>query len=149
MFSGCRTKSARLDFFALFDKQSKVNCFGNFPYAGGQKGQYRETTVPVKSLPANRWGLYEMHGNVWEWCADGVMDGNELRPYPQQQEGEIFENPFQIQGRSPSARRVLRGGSWFRAARYCRSAHRLAGGRDRRHGDVGFRFALRSSSPVL
>ena len=43
----------------------QVNHDGNYPYNKGKKGRYREETVPVKSLPCNAWGLYEMHGNVW------------------------------------------------------------------------------------
>ena len=53
---------------------AQVNYDGELPYADGNKGLNRKKTVPVKSLPANPWGLYEMHGNVWEWCQDWFGD---------------------------------------------------------------------------
>ncbi|MEK8025879.1 formylglycine-generating enzyme family protein [Pseudaquabacterium rugosum] len=109
-------------------------------------GEPRKRTVPVKSLPANSWGLYEMHGNVWEWCADGVVADGGLRPYPKQQQAEALENPIQPPGEGRSAHRVLRGGSWLDDAQFCLSAYRNAGQRDRPYGRTGFRFALRPST---
>ena len=115
----------------------QVNYDGNHPYAGGKKGKFREATVAVKSLPPNDWGLYQMHGNVWEWCADGQRryDGK-----PQQDpEGQALTGK--------EAHRAIRGGSWIDAARGARSAYRDAD----RPGDsdriLGFRFSLRSIEP--
>lgn len=108
-----------------------ANYDGNHPYRGSRKGLYRGETVPVASLPANAWGLYEMHGNVWEWCHDWFGD------YPSV---PVTDPVGPLRGED----RVLRGGSWFDVARLLRSAARYAnlpGYRSRYHSD-GFRFAL-------
>jgi formylglycine-generating enzyme required for sulfatase activity len=107
----------------------QVNYDGNYPYNNAEKGLYRNKTVAVKSLPPNDWGLYEMHGNVWEWCNDWYAD------YP----NEAVTNPTDaIEG----DRRVLRGGSWFDLAGHTRSANRNNNTPDNQNLYIGFRFAL-------
>ena len=115
----------------------QVNYDGNYPYRGGKKGLYRKATVAVKSLPANAWGLHEMHGNVWEWCADG----------PRTYDGQAQVDPEGPSGSAEDRLRVLRGGSWAYYARGARSARRdaiLPGDRDQ---FIGFRLCLRSIEP--
>jgi formylglycine-generating enzyme required for sulfatase activity len=111
----------------------QVNYDGNYPYAGGAKGEYREKTVPVKSLPPNDWGLYEVHGNVWEWCADGYG------PY---YDGEVTDPT----GIPNAGSRVLRGGSWRYYAKGCRAALRNWVQPDFRYYYTGFRLCV--SSPI-
>jgi formylglycine-generating enzyme len=85
-------------------------------------------THAVRGLDANQWGLYDMHGNVWEWCEDWFGD------YP----GDAQVDPKDaVEGR----RRVYRGGSWFSPARLCRSAYRSGGRPDGRDRLLGFRLA--------
>ncbi len=134
----CRAGTVTPFSFGATISPAQVNYDGNFPYDGGDKGEFRRQTVAVKSLPPNAWGLYEMHGNVWEWCADGLR---------------TYDGAAQVDPRGPedleseTAHRVRRGGSWFGEAGRARSAYRFA----RRPGDrpriLGFRLCLRSREP--
>ena len=96
----------------------------------------RGKTVPVRELPANPWGLHQMHGNVWEWCMD------EFAAYL---EGTVIDPVVHQDKKEDGRRRVLRGGCWLFISGYCRSAGRSANAPDDRDGffgaDVGFRLA--------
>ena len=109
----------------------QVNYDGNYPYAGGKKGQYRKKTIPVQSLPPNPWGLHEMHGNVWEWVQDAWHGDYSGAPT----DGSAWEST------ETGAARVVRGGSWYDGARFCRSAYRYDFDPDLRDYDTGFRCA--------
>jgi formylglycine-generating enzyme required for sulfatase activity len=106
---------------------TQANFNGNFPFGDAAKGRSLEGTTPVGSYPPNGFGLFDMHGNVWEWCADGY-DKDYYRTSPK-------KDP---QMREKGAGRVLRGGSWRNYGGNCRAANRYWN--DAGHADnVGFR----------
>jgi formylglycine-generating enzyme required for sulfatase activity len=102
-----------------------VNYDGNYPYANAAKGDDRQQTTPVGSFPPNAWGLYDMHGNVWEWCADEYYEDYNQKPDALKQDGSIAWTQENTNvPPSDSGYHRLRGGSWYNTARYARSANR-------------------------
>ncbi|OBQ39610.1 MAG: serine/threonine protein kinase [Anabaena sp. CRKS33] len=108
-----------------------VNYNGNYPYKSAPKGKYREQTTDVGTFPPNTFGLYDMHGNVWEWCEDDWHE-NYINPPT---DGSAWNS------QSGSSSKVLRGGSWSFGARRCRAAIRGRLLRDDRYNCCGFRVA--------
>jgi formylglycine-generating enzyme required for sulfatase activity len=105
---------------------------GDSTYASETKGIYREQTTDVGSFLPNAFGLYDMHGNVWEWCADPWHENYQGAPV----DGSVWE----FGGNQNS--RLQRGGSWFSNPRHCRSAYRLRSEPDIRSSSLGFRAAV-------
>ena len=109
-------------------------------YGRGPKGVCRGETTPVGSFPANAWGLYDLHGNVWEWCADHWHESYADKP-----------DGLKANGNAPwlsddeEAARSLRGGSWSYNPGNCRSAIRYYYHPDERALNYGFRVVCRAA----
>jgi len=129
----CRAGTTTPFSFGANITPDKANYDGNNPYAGAKKSLYREKTLPVKSLSANRWGLYEMHGNVWEWCQDGWQENLGT---------EASRDPLTQSDEAAGGDRVLRGGSWLSDGRDVRAAIRNHAQPFNRFHYIGFRLAL-------
>ena len=118
---GGATSEAECSFHFYFDKPTndlsseQANFNGNYPKGKAPKGKYLQRTTRVGAYPLNNLGLYDMHGNVRQWCSDLYEPGVSLR--------------------------VLRGGSWFLNGEECRSANRSRGGPGVRTLGNGFRLA--------
>jgi formylglycine-generating enzyme required for sulfatase activity/uncharacterized caspase-like protein len=106
-----------------------VNYDGNNPYGDAPKGEYRQKTINVDSFSPNAWGLYQMHGNVREWCED-IWHRN-YNGIPQDGTAWITDGE--------ALRFVLRGGSWYDVADFCRSADRFRLGAGGWLNFIGFR----------
>ncbi|MBD2440978.1 caspase, EACC1-associated type [Nostoc sp. FACHB-110] len=106
-----------------------ANYNGDFTYASELKGKNPQHTTEVGSFRfSNAFGLYDMHGNVWEWCQDTWHDSYKGAP----NDGSAWIN-------NEDQRRCLRGGSWFNKPKDCRSAFRFSYSPDNRYNRIGFR----------
>jgi formylglycine-generating enzyme required for sulfatase activity/nucleoside phosphorylase len=101
-------------------------------YGNGKLGEFRNKTTPVGHFPPNGFGLYDMHGNLWEWCLDHWHENYDQAP----SDGSAWLS-------DRTASRLVRGSSWLNIPRYCRSASRSHFPHDSPHNgphyDVGFR----------
>lgn len=117
----------------------EANYYGHYPYGieenyfsqdnlETEPGQYRQTTVEVNSFSPNNWGLYNIHGNVAEWCFDyyGAYD---------------LENTDNPSGPTTGTLRVNRGGGWNDYAKHLRSAYRASTTPNQGMSNIGFRIA--------
>ena len=126
----CRAGTTTPFFFGENITTDQVNFDGTKPYNGGVIGEYRAETIEVKSLPCNGWGLYQMHGNIREWCRDWF--------------GEYSAKPeIDPLGPATSRHRMCRGGCWSNNGKLCRSASRRWPETEYRHFRIGFRLACK------
>ena len=126
----CRAGSTTAYFWGNALNGDKANCDGNYPCGTTIKGKYVRKPTSVRSYQPNAWGLYDMHGNVWEWCADYWKE-----EYPS---GNVIDPT----GPSNGSYRVVRGGGWNSYAGSSQSASRHFSKPGYRNLNLGFR-ALR------
>jgi formylglycine-generating enzyme required for sulfatase activity len=115
---------------------TQANFDGNYPYGGAARGPFLERTCQVGSYPENGYGLKDMHGNVWEWCADWYDPGYYAT--------SPVEDPA---GPAEGSSRFYRGGSWRNFGWYARSAFRRRCPPGYRARLLGLRAALAPASP--
>jgi formylglycine-generating enzyme required for sulfatase activity len=129
----CRAKTTSTFSFGPTINPDVANYNGNVIYGKGSKGKYRQQTTGVGIFPANQFGLYDVHGNVWEWCQDWWHDSYDGAPnsgiawVTDRKSGELY--------------RVLRGGSWLIRPGSCRSASRGRNPPGNRRSFISFRVA--------
>ena len=128
----CRAGTTTPFYFGETITTDLANYDGNQAYGYGPKGVYRQQTTDVGIFPPNAFGLYDMHGNVWEWCQDVWHENYKGAPT----DGSAWTS------RGNSNLRLLRGGGWYSYPWICRSAHRIYYDPGNRSRNIGFRIGI-------
>jgi len=128
----CRAGTTTPFYFGKTITTDLANYRGTSIYGSGPKGVYREQTTDVGSFPPNAFGLYDMHGNVWEWCLD-VWHEN-YNDAPTDGSDWVFGEDSRF--------RMLRGGSWYGNPWDCRCADRCRNDAGYEYFFIGFRVVL-------
>ncbi|MBK4729956.1 formylglycine-generating enzyme family protein [Oxynema sp. CENA135] len=132
----CRAGTTTPFYFGETMTGELANYCARTTYAEEPKGQFREQTTPVGQFPPNAFGLYDMHGNVWEWCADSWHRNYEGAP----RDGSAWV------GEKNDSCSLLRGGSWYNDPHNCYSTYRDGYIVARDDIDVNFGFRVACSS---
>jgi formylglycine-generating enzyme required for sulfatase activity/tRNA A-37 threonylcarbamoyl transferase component Bud32 len=127
----CRARTTTPFSFGETITTELVNYNGNEIYAYEPQGIYREETTPVGIFYPNSFGLYDMHGNLWEWCLDNYDYNYNKAPT----DGSAWLS-------EDADYHVFRGSSWLRGPKYSRSAHRSADYPENSYYDLGFRVVM-------
>jgi formylglycine-generating enzyme required for sulfatase activity len=135
----CRAGSASAFHFGETLTTDLANYVGEHIFLNEPKGIYRHTPTEAGCFPPNAFGLYDMHGNVWEWCADAWHDDYQGAPF----DGSVWNST------DKNAPRVLRGGCWHEIPGNCRSAARLRMEAGEREDFFGLRIALDMVFPQM
>jgi len=131
----CRAGTTTPFYFGEVITADIANFNGQVSYGGAPKSKYRLQTTEVNTFPPNAFGLFDMHGNVWEWCQDEAHDHYRNAPT----DGSAWETTTTSNG---NRSRVLRGGAWNSNPSNCRSAFRNGYFPDSRFDRCGFRIAF-------
>ena len=111
----------------------QANFDGKYVYSGGSPGVYRRESTPVRTFPPNAWGLYDMHGNAYQWCSDWYG------PYR-------TRNAIDPKGPASGKDKVIRGGRYGSGARYIRSAARYSYSANNSSVVFGFRVVMEAET---
>ena len=112
-----------------------ANYDGRYTYGEGQQGTFRKKTIKVGTFSANAFGLYDVHGQVWEWCQD---------QWHENYDGAPTDGTAWVDKEDTKLRRVRRGGSWYEGPHTCRSAFRYHSAPDSSQNSFGLRVVCKA-----